>query len=141
NAARSLSLIAEHPKTMDVLGKGANKASVSFGMENLQVDVRAVPSESFGAAMQYFTGSKEHNVILRTNAIKQGLTLNEYGLFTLSDNQLVAGRTEEQIYSRLGYAWIPPELRENSGEFERAQTNGLPQLVELSQIRGDLHMH
>jgi DNA polymerase (family 10) len=141
NAAGSLSLIAEHPKTMEVLGKGANKASVSFGMENLQVDVRAVPSESFGAAMQYFTGSKEHNVVLRTNAIKQGLTLNEYGLFTLADNQLVAGRTEEEIYTRLGYAWIPPELRENSGEFELAQTDSLPQLVELSQIRGDLHMH
>ncbi|HEX4773166.1 MAG TPA: DNA polymerase/3'-5' exonuclease PolX [Bryobacteraceae bacterium] len=141
NAVRSLAHVADHPKTMEVLGKGVNKASVSFGLENLQVDVRAVPSESFGAAMQYFTGSKEHNVVLRTNAIKQGLTLNEYGLFGLSDNQLVAGRTEEEIYSRLGYAWIPPELRENSGEFEVAQTNSVPRLVELSDMRGDLHMH
>jgi DNA polymerase (family 10) len=91
--------------------------------------------------MQYFTGSKEHNVALRTQAIKQGLTLNEYGLFTLEGNQRVAGETEEEIYQRLGYAWIPPELRENSGELEGAQRGTLPNLVQLADIRGDLHMH
>jgi len=79
--------------------------------------------------------------MLRTQAIKQGLTLNEYGLFTLTDNQRVAGETEEEIYQKLGYAWIPPEIRENSGEFEAAQRNTLPKLVQLADMRGDLHMH
>ena len=91
--------------------------------------------------MQYFTGSKEHNVALRTQAIRQGLTLNEYGLFTLEGNQRVAGETEQEIYEKLGYAWIPPEMRENSGELEAAQRRALPKLVELADVRGDLHMH
>ena len=141
NAVAALDHIVRHPKSQEVLGQGGNKASVTFGVERLQVDVRALPQESFGAAMQYFTGSKEHNVALRTQAIKQGLTLNEYGLFTLEGNQRVAGRTEEEIYQKLGYAWIPPELRENSGELEAAQRNALPKLVELTDVRGDLHMH
>jgi DNA polymerase (family X) len=140
-AAETLNRIVRHPKAQEVLGRGANKASVSFGFERLQVDVRALPHESFGAAMQYFTGSKEHNVALRTNAIKQGLTLNEYGLFTLEGNQRVAGESEEEVYQRLGYAWIPPELRENSGELEAAQSGTLPKLIERDDIRGDLHMH
>jgi DNA polymerase (family 10) len=140
-AAEALSRIVSHPKTQQVLGQGPNKASVTFGLERIQVDVRALPHESFGAAMQYFTGSKEHNVALRTNAIKQGLTLNEYGLFTLENNRRVAGESEEEVYGRLGYAWIPPELRENSGELEAAQAHALPRLVELSDMRGDLHMH
>jgi DNA polymerase (family 10) len=141
NAAAALDHIVRHPKSQEVLGQGGNKASVTFGIERLQVDVRALPHESFGAAMQYFTGSKEHNVALRTQAIKQGLTLNEYGLFTLEGNQRVAGETEQEIYQRLGYAWIPPELRENSGELEAAQRHVLPKLVELSDMRGDIHMH
>jgi DNA polymerase (family 10) len=141
NAGAALEHIVHHPKSQEVLGQGGNKASVTFGVERLQVDVRALPHESFGAAMQYFTGSKEHNVALRTQAIKQGLTLNEYGLFTLEGNQRVAGETEEEIYRKLGYAWIPPELRENSGELEAAQRNALPKLVELGDVRGDLHMH
>jgi DNA polymerase (family 10) len=141
NATAALQHIVKHPKSQEVLGQGENKASVTFGVERLQVDVRALPHESFGAAMQYFTGSKEHNVMLRTQAIKQGLTLNEYGLFTLTDNQRVAGETEEEIYQKLGYAWIPPEIRENSGEFEAAQRNTLPKLVQLADMRGDLHMH
>ncbi len=141
NAAEALNRIVAHPKAQDILGQGPNKASVTFGLERIQVDVRALPHESFGAALQYFTGSKDHNVVLRTNAIKQGLTLNEYGLFTLENNQRVAGETEEEIYQRLGYAWIPPELRENCGELEAAQNNALPKLLELSDVRGDLHMH
>jgi len=141
NATAALDHIIHHPKVQEVLGQGGNKASVLFGVERLQVDVRALPHESFGAAMQYFTGSKEHNVALRTHAVKQGLTLNEYGLFTLEGNQRVASETEEEIYQRLGYAWIPPEMRENSGELEAAQRGPLPQLVKLSDIRGDLHMH
>jgi DNA polymerase (family 10) len=141
NAAAALEHIIRHPKSQEVLGQGGNKASVTYGIERLQVDVRALPHESFGAAMQYFTGSKEHNVALRTHAIKQGLTLNEYGLFTLEANQRVAGETEEEIYQRLGYAWIPPEIRENSGELEAAQRGALPKLVQLADMRGDLHMH
>ena len=140
-AGAALGLIVAHPKTQELLGQGANKASVSYGLERLQVDVRALPHESFGAAMQYFTGSKEHNVVLRTNAIKQGLTLNEYGLFTLESNERVGGEAENEIYQRLGYAWVPPELRENSGELEAAQSGTLPKLVELSDLRGDVHMH
>jgi len=140
-AAAALDHIVKHPKSQEVLGQGVNKASVTYGIERLQVDVRALPHESFGAAMQYFTGSKEHNVVLRTQAIKQGLTLNEYGLFTLEGNQRVAGETEEEIYQKLGYAWIPPEIRENSGELEAAQKNALPKLVQLSDMRGDIHMH
>jgi DNA polymerase (family 10) len=141
NAAGALDHIIRHPKSQEVLGQGGNKASVTFGIERLQVDIRALPHESFGAAMQYFTGSKEHNVALRTHAIKQGLTLNEYGLFTLDGNQRVAGETEEEIYQRLGYAWIPPEIRENCGELDAAHHDALPKLVELSEMRGDLHMH
>lgn len=140
-AARVLEYLAKHNKTQEVLGLGANKVSVLFGLERIQVDVRALPPETFGAALQYFTGSKEHNVVLRTSALKQGLTLNEYGLFTLEGNRREAGETEEGIYRRLGYDWIPPELRENSGELEAAQNHALPQLLELSDIRGDLHMH
>ncbi len=140
-AAEALTRIVAHPKSQEVLGQGANKASVTYGLERLQVDVRALPHESFGAAMQYFTGSKEHNVVLRTNALKRGLTLNEYGLFTIENNQRVAGDREQELYQRLGYEWIPPELRENCGELEAAQTGTLPQLLQLADIRGDLHMH
>jgi len=140
-AAAALNRIATHPASQELLGQGLNKASVTFGMERLQVDVRALPHESFGAAMQYFTGSKEHNVVLRTNAIKQGLTLNEYGLFEIGTNQRVAGETEREVYERLGYAWIPPELRENCGELEAAKDGSLPRLIEPGDLRGDLHMH
>ena len=141
SAVEVLNHIVHHPKTQEVLGEGPNKASVLFGLERLQVDVRALPQESFGAAMQYFTGSKEHNVVLRTNAIKQGFSLNEYGLFTLQGNERVGGESEEEIYKRLGYEWIPPELRENSGELEAAQNGTLPNLVCQEDLRGDLHMH
>jgi DNA polymerase (family 10) len=140
-AASALTHIISHPKTQDVLGQGVNKASVLFGLERLQVDVRALPHESFGAALQYFTGSKDHNVVLRTNALKLGLTLNEYGLFTVGANQRVAGEDEEEIYRRLGYSWIPPELRENSGELEAAAQGTLPNLVTGADMRGDIHMH
>ena len=140
-AGAALAHIVGHPKTQEVLGRGENKASVSFGLERLQVDVRALPHESFGAAMQYFTGSKEHNVVVRTNALKRGLTLNEYGLFTVDANERVAGADEREVYQRLGYEWIPPELRENSGELEAAEQGTLPKLIELADVRGDIHMH
>ncbi len=140
-AAEALDRFVHHPKVHEVLVAGANKASVKFSLEGLQVDLRALPAEVYGAALQYFTGSKEHNVTLRTRALKMGLTLSEYGLTRLEDNVRVAGETEEEVYGKLGLAWIPPELRENCGEIEAAAGGTLPALVELSDIRGDLHMH
>ncbi len=130
-----------HPGIQDVLAKGDTKASARFGAEGLQVDVRLVALESFGAALQYFTGSKEHNVALRQRALKMGYTLNEYGLFTLEGERRVAGDSEEGVYAALGLAWIPPELRENQGEIDAAEHGRLPRLVEESDLRGDLHMH
>ena len=132
---------AKHPRVQEMLGRGANKASAKVGLQGLQVDVRALPRESYGAAMQYFTGSKEHNVALRMRAIKMGFKLSEYGLFRAADDARVAGETEEDVYKALGLAWIPPELRENSGEIEMAAEGRVPELVELKHIRGDLHMH
>jgi len=140
-APAALEKFVIHPKVQEVLGKGENKASVRFGHEGLQVDLRALSSESYGAALQYFTGSKEHSVPLRQRALKMGLTLNEYGLAKLDGGEVVARRTEEDIYQALGLDWIPPELRENCGEIEAAAAHKLPKLVEQSQIRGDLHMH
>jgi DNA polymerase (family 10) len=141
SAPQALDAFTKHPGVSEVLGKGENKASVRFGVEGLQVDLRALPAAHYGAAMQYFTGSKEHNVTLRTRAQKMGLTLNEYGLYRVESNELVAGETEDGIYAALGLPWIPPELRENSGEIEAALEGRLPRLVELSDMRGDLHMH
>ena len=112
-----------------------------MGLEHLQVDVRALPMESYGAAMQYFTGSKEHNVALRQRALRLGYTLNEYGLFRLDTNERAAGADERGIYEALGLDWIPPELRENHGEIEAAERHTLPALIEPGDIRGDIHMH
>jgi DNA polymerase (family X) len=137
----ALERFVKHPKVHEVLGKGVNKASVKFGLEGLQVDLRALPKESYGAGLQYFTGSKEHSVALRARAQKMGLTLNEYALARIDTKEPVARETEEEIYEALGLAWIPPELRENQGEIEAAETRKLPNLVELRDIRGDLHMH
>ncbi len=141
NAAAVLDRVAQHPRVNEVLGRGVNKTSVRVGREGLQIDVRALEHESFGAAMQYFTGSKEHNIALRQRALKMGFTLNEYGLFRLDDNSRVAGESEEGVYGMLGLDWIPPELRENQGEIELAETHRLPKLIEQTDIRGDLHMH
>jgi DNA polymerase (family 10) len=130
-----------HPRIHEVLASGQNKASAKVGMQEMQVDVRALPKESYGAGLQYFTGSKDHNIALRSRCLKMGYTLNEYGLFRLEGNERVAGETEEEVYAKLGLAWIPPELRENHGEIECAAEGRLPWLVEPAQIRGDLHMH
>lgn len=140
-AEAALERFVAHPKVHEVLGKGVNKASVKFGLEGLQVDLRALPKESYGAGLQYFTGSKEHSVALRARAQKMGLTLNEYALARVESKEPVARETEEEIYEALGLAWIPPELRENQGEIEAAEARKLPKLVELREIRGDLHMH
>jgi DNA polymerase (family 10) len=129
------------PAITEVLGRGENKASAKVGREGLQVDVRALSPASSGAALQYFTGSKEHNVAIRTRAVRMGLKLSEYGLFRVEGDARVAGVTEAGVYEALGLAWIPPELRENSGEVEAAAEGRLPLLVEERDIRGDLHMH
>ncbi|MBY0505490.1 MAG: DNA polymerase/3'-5' exonuclease PolX [Bryobacteraceae bacterium] len=141
DAATVLERFVKHPKVHDVLAHGDNKASARVGLEGLQVDVRALPTESFGAALQYFTGSKEHSIVLRQRALRQGLTLNEYGLAKVDGGERVAGRTEAEIYETLGLAWIPPELRENQGEIDAAAEGRLPVLIELADMRGDLHMH
>ena len=140
-AEAALERFVKHPGVTEVLGRGENKASVRFGLEGLQVDLRALPEESYGAALLYFTGSKEHNIALRTRALKLGYTLSEYALARVDDETAVAGRTEEEIYAKLGLAWIPPEMRENSGEIDAAEKGAIPRLVELADIRGDVHMH
>jgi DNA polymerase (family 10) len=132
--------VAALPLIDKLLAKGQNKVSFTL-RNNLQVDVRLLPRASYGAALQYFTGSKMHNVALRQRAIKRGLTLNEYALARLEDNTIVAAATEEAIYRALDLDYIPPELRENSGELEAAATHALPQLITLTDIHGDLHMH
>jgi DNA polymerase (family 10) len=128
------------PGLTDVLAKGENKVSFKI-RSGMQIDVRILSPSSFGAAMQYFTGSKSHNVTLRQRALKMGLTLNEYGLFELEDEKLVAGATEEEIYNKLGLEYIPPEMRENCGEIELAAEHKLPELIQLEDIRGEIHMH
>ncbi len=132
--------IASYPAIASIIAHGANK--VSFRLRNsLQVDVRLLPEASYGAAIQYFTGSKMHNVSLRQRAIKQGYTLTEYALARSKDGSVVAARTEEEIYSALGLDWIPPHLRENNGEIEAAENHTLPDLIEQKHIRGDVHAH
>ena len=140
-AQAALNRFVTNPRVHEVLGHGTNKASARFGLEGIQVDVRALAEESRGAAMQYFTGSKEHNVALRQRAQRMGLTLNEYGLSRLDTGKLVVSRTEREIYEALGLDWIPPEMRENSGEIDAAERHELPALLELPDIHGDLHMH
>ncbi|HLX82899.1 MAG TPA: DNA polymerase/3'-5' exonuclease PolX [Terriglobales bacterium] len=128
------------PGLMDVIAQGENKVSFRH-RSGMQVDVRLLAPESFGAAMQYFTGSKAHNVALRQRALKMGYTLNEYSLATLEGETPVARKTEEEIYKKLGLDFIPPELRENLGEIEAAANHTLPALIEQKDIRGDVHMH
>ena len=123
-----------------ILMKGSTKSSVVLNDE-LQVDLRVVDDKSFGAALQYFTGSKEHNVQMRNLAIKKGFKLNEYGLFKKNTDTFITGRNEEEIYKKLGLAFIEPELRENRGEIEAAKENKLPRLVKHDDIKGDLHVH
>ncbi len=123
-----------------VLMKGSTKSSVILNDE-LQVDLRVVEDKSFGAALQYFTGSKEHNVQMRSLAIKKGFKLNEYGLFKKNTDEFITGGNEEEIYKKLGLAFIEPELRENRGEIEAAKKNKLPNLVKHDDIKGDLHVH
>jgi DNA polymerase (family X) len=131
---------AAYPPIANLIAKGQNK--VSFNLRSgLQVDVRLLPKGSYGAALQYFSGSKMHNVAVRQRALKRGYTLSEYSLARVEDGSFVAGATEEEIYAALGLDWIPPELRENNGELEAAEKHTLPFLIEQKDIRGDVHMH
>ncbi len=128
------------PGMLEVLAKGDNK--VSFKLRSgMQVDVRMLPPESYGAAMQYFTGSKNHNVTLRQRALKMGFTLSEYGLFRLDNNKREASSTEDEIYGKLKLEMIPPELRESCGEIEAAAQHKLPDLITAKDLRGEVHMH
>src|SRR6201992_1044391 len=138
--AAAVEHVATLPLIDKLLAKGQNKVSFTL-RNNLQVDVRLLPRASYGAALQYFTGSKMHNVALRQRAIKRGLTLSEYALLRLEDNKIIAAETEEAIYNALDLDYIPPELRENCGELEAAAKHTLPQLIHRNDIRGDLHMH
>ena len=130
----------EYPRVARVLGHGDTKSSVLLE-SGLQADLRLVAADSRGAAMQYFTGSKAHNIALRDRAIGLGFKLNEYGLFRLTDDVKVAGDTEASIYAALGVDWPAPELRENRGEIEAGRARSLPRLIERGDLRGDLHMH
>jgi DNA polymerase (family 10) len=124
-----------------VLGAGDTRASI-VTVADVQIDLRVVAPESIGAALQYFTGSKEHNVELRALAVRRGLKVNEYGVFPVDDDSRNLGsRTEEEVYTAVGLPWIPPELREGAGEIALARANNLPRLVASSDIRGDLHLH
>jgi DNA polymerase (family 10) len=136
----AIAYVAKYPPLMDVIASGDNK--ISFHVRNgMQVDVRLLPPVSFGAAMQYFTGSKAHNVSLRQRALKMGYTLNEYSLVTLEGERPVAGKTEEEIYAKLNLDYIPPEMRENLGEIDLAERHALPPLITQANIKGDVHMH
>jgi DNA polymerase (family 10) len=123
-----------------ILAHGDTKSSVRL-WGGFQADLRLVPLDSEGAALQYFTGSKAHNIVLRDRAIQRGLKLNEYGLYRVDDGARVAGEDEEGIYKALGLAFVPPELRENRGEIEAAEAGALPRLIQLSDLQGDLHCH
>ena len=136
----AIDYVAKYPPIMDIIARGDNK--ISFHLRGgMQVDVRLLPPDSFGAAMQYFTGSKAHNVALRQRALKMGYTLNEYSLATLEGEKPVAGKTEEEIYAKLKLDYIPPEMRENLGEIDLAQNHALPQLITHEDLQGDVHMH
>jgi DNA polymerase (family X) len=132
--------IIKLPGLMEIIARGDNK--VSFRLRGgMQVDVRFLAPESFGAAMQYFTGSKAHNVALRQRALKMGFTLSEYSLARLDNQKVVAGKTEEDIYAQLKLDYIPPELRENQGEVDAAGAHQLPALISQADVQGDVHMH
>jgi DNA polymerase (family 10) len=129
------------PQAGQVLSRGSTRSSIVLRQAGVQCDVRAVEPEAYGAALQYFTGSKDHNVQLREMAVRAGLRVNEYGVFRVETEERIAGRTEEEVYGALGLQWIPPEIREAQGELELARQHSLPALVRREDIRGDLHVH
>jgi len=138
DSTAAMDRLARHPLVEKVLARGETKQRVRL-QNGLELDLRVVPAESYGAAMQYFTGSKEHNIVIRKRAQERGLKLNEYGVYRGETS--IAGATEAEVYAAVDLPWIPPELRENRGEIERAEQGQLPRLIEVDDIRGDLHMH
>src|SRR5215471_1008026 len=128
------------PWVVEVAARGDTKATV-VGQDGLRFDLRVVPPECYGNLLQHFTGSKDHNVALREAAVRGGLSVSEYGVTEVESGVVHAFATEEEVYAFLGYAWIPPELRENLGELDAARRGELPKLVELGDLRGDLHTH
>ena len=137
---RVMESFTAYPEVTEILASGETKSSVVL-RSGIQVDLRLLDRRSFGAALLYFTGSKAHNIALRDRAKRMGLKVSEYGVFREGDNGRVAGESEEEVYRAIGLPWIPPELRENRGEIEAAIDGRLPTLVEVGDIRGDLHMH
>lgn len=135
-----MQLFASYKLVERILGQGPTKTSVLL-LRGYQADLRLVPASSRGAAMQYFTGSKAHNISLRDRALSRGMKLNEYGLFQVDGDKALAGETEQAVYAALELPWIPPELRENRGEIEAALAGTLPTLITRSDLRGDVHMH
>ncbi len=138
NPEKVMDFFISLPGIVKIWGKGTTKSSIRL-KQGFDVDLRVVPEKSYGSALQYFTGSKEHNIATRKIAIDKGLKLNEYGVFR--GKRMIAGKTEEEVYKTLGMDWMPPELRENQGEVELALEGKLPKLVELKDIKGDLHTH
>ena len=138
-----MAMFVAAPTVERVLAQGDTKSSVVVD-RGLQIDLRVVPPESFGAALLYFTGSKEHNVRLRGIALRRKLLLNEYGLYRVgaeARGQEIASATEEDVYAALEMDWIPPELREDRGEIDAAREHRLPTLVDVADVKGDLHTH
>ena len=138
--ARVIETLVSLPSVAEITARGETKVSVRH-QDGLAIDLRVVAPEAFGAALQYFTGSKTHNVRLREMAVRRGLKISEYGVFNEETGARVAGDTEEDVYAAVGLGWIPPELREDGGEIEAAREGRLPRLVECSDLKGDLHDH
>jgi DNA polymerase (family 10) len=140
DSAPLMAALTELPYVTEVIGSGTTKTSVRTS-KGMQVDLRVVPPGDWGAALVYFTGSKAHNIKLRARAVKAGLKLSEYGLFEVESGKKLVSRTEEAVYQALGLPWIAPTLREDRGEIEAGLDGGLPELVQLKDLRGDLHTH
>ncbi len=136
--SKVMDFFVSQPGVVKVWGKGTTKSSVRME-QGFDMDIRVVPKKSYGSALQYFTGSKEHNIMTRRIAINKGLKLNEYGL--LRGKRMVAGKTEEEVYKTLGMQWVPPEMRENQGEIELALKKKLPKIIGYHDVKGDLHCH
>ena len=140
DAQALLDAFCSFPWVVEVAAKGETKATV-VAHDGLRYDLRVVPPECYGNLLQHFTGSAAHNIALREAAVRRGLSVSEYGIAEIESGEVHAFATEEEVYAFLGYAWIPPELRENGGELDAARNGGLPRLVELADLRGDLHTH
>ncbi|MGH3399546.1 MAG: helix-hairpin-helix domain-containing protein [Streptosporangiaceae bacterium] len=140
DSAPLMAALTALPEAAEVIASGPTKTSIRTGA-GLQVDLRVIPADTWGAALQYFTGSQAHNVRVRGLAVRRKLKLSEYGLFEAETGKLIVSRTEEEVYERLGMAWIPPALREDTGEVQAALRDDLPALVTEADLRGDLHTH